>query len=239
MDIHRFVNQPPDPISTVRTLYFTKYKQTLDTNFLGHTLTPTNIIVIRNTVKIINELQTLYGQTMFVFETMIVQLQIKLFQYSLILEELTDDDFCFDANLPHLKTAKNFFGGHLGIINYDVDCDEKLVLYRDFVVESMQELCALMLAVETSKDDVLKLYRISVGGSVIVCGVCQEDCVNGFRTECGHDFCYECFVKSQSVKNACPVCRNVKSFKYNMEKKDNLLQRIRTVYSNSKLSWTK
>lgn len=239
MDVHRFVEQPPDPISTVRTMYFTKYKQTLDTDFLRHTLSPHNIIVIRNTVKLISGLRSLYGHAMFMFETIVVQLQIKLFQYSLVLEELTDEELCFDADLAHLKMAKNFGGDRLGIIGYDVECDEKLVLYRDFVVECMQELSVLMAAVETSKEDVQKLYRLSVGGAAVVCGVCHEDRVHGFRTECGHDFCYECFVKSQSVKNSCPVCRNVKSFRYNMEKRDDLLQRIRTVYSNSKLTWTK
>lgn len=237
MNVHQFANNPPDTISIIQSLYFDKYRTLLNPHILKYNLTTQNLIVVRNVTSIITSLQTMYQHTMFMFEQIISHLQIKLFQFSLVLEDVSDNNFSIDAELDHLKSFKSSDGDFIGI-NCDVNCDEKLLLYRDLVEETMSELCAIMIKVRISKDDVYKLYRLSVGGNIVVCGVCKESVV-GFKTECGHDFCFECFVKCQSLKNACPVCRNVKSFKYIMEKKVNLLHRLRSVYANSKLSWPK
>lgn len=239
MNINQFVNNPPvDIVPIIQSLYYNKYQQDLNPHFLKYSLTTHSVIVIHNIVQIIISLQVDYTHSMFVFEDIITQLQIKLFQLTLVLKEISNNNFVIDAELDHLKCFKNFTGDYLGI-NCDVICDEKLLLYRDVVEECMNQLCRLMTKVIENKKDIHKLYKLSLGRQGLLCGVCKEFCIDSFKTECGHDFCYECYVKCHSLKNACPVCRNVKSFKYIMGNEVNLLQKIKTLYVNSKLSWLK
>ncbi|AAS82725.1 ORF13 [Agrotis segetum granulovirus] len=216
--------------------YKLKYKHDLDTNFIQHQLSPHNLIVLRNTIKIILSLQEHYPHTMFIFESVVFTIQLKLYQYSLILKDLDDELVGCDVDLDHLRSFKTFLEAGVDI-NFETIDYEYITLYRDIVVECLEESARVVRRIFLDKDEAYRFYKVSVNHSKL-CGVCKEERCDTFKTECGHDFCYECFIKCISENNSCPLCRSVKGFKYVSGEKKDVLNKIKTTHNDYKLSWS-
>ncbi|AQQ80281.1 ORF14 [Betabaculovirus altermyunipunctae] len=218
------------PWSVVQEFFFLKYYCALPDDLAVLPVTVETILLLNLTAKTLLELAEQDANGFVIYERCVADVRVKCYQACVVIEEM-GASFCLGKLIaqPVHRMSDSF--------NYDVACCTDLLLCTDVIDETVANIIKLSEAIRHSKEYAARLYQ-ACASNPHDCAVCGSR--HTMTTECGHHFCYECFVKASDVKVECPVCRNATKFRY---KRDNapadLLDTVRSHYRDQELTWRK
>ncbi|QBQ01564.1 PlxyGVORF15-like protein [Hyphantria cunea granulovirus] len=204
--IHEFVTAPPEGNMVIRKEYEAMYGNEVDLNILAYPIAIAAFMKLRGLTKVLIGLQEPHNNYFFIFDTVVWHLQIKIYQYALTLKSLGET--WVDVNYIKRPLTQSQITRQMVSVN--IKCGSELLLCKDLVRETLDEVSQLVWLIEQKKRDIKLLYKLSTHQLDELCVVCHD--FGDLQTECTHKYCYECFAKLKSLKNECPVCRSVKKF---------------------------
>lgn len=220
------MEQPP--WSLLQEKFFETYYSSLPDDLLPLTVGAETILLINLTTKTLLLILKNHKDTFALFEKCVTDVRLKCYQACVVLEKM--------GSVPLASPITKPVTCNIDTLNYDINCTVDLMLCVDLLIEAVQNLSVLDDAIKNSKEYAMKLYQAcSSVADEEECAVCG--CRHTMSTECGHYFCYECFVKASSMKTECPVCRNVIKFRYKPRDTPDSLEIVRSYYKEQELTW--
>ncbi|ABQ51955.1 hypothetical protein SlGVgp012 [Spodoptera litura granulovirus] len=191
-----------------------------DRQVLRYPINAQSVVFIHTLINILSELQQEYDTTFCVFYKPFVLLQIKCYQMCIIIEQLLCTTLIDDWSWSELINCP--IAVDLGCLCFDTE--PNFAICTDLLLSVIDNIKRLSVCMSKSKD---RLDMLANACSFKFCVVCKEKQLKSMHTECGHEFCHECYIKCQSIKNECPVCRSVKKFCYTPSPTRNLTDKIK------------
>ncbi|AKR17487.1 hypothetical protein [Mocis latipes granulovirus] len=217
--------------SAVQETFFIKYFCSLpDDGLASLPVSVETALLVNLTTKTLLHLLDQCPNTFAVYEKCVADSHIKCYQLCVVVEKMGG------IQLSDTIGEAPIYYDILNTINYDVNCNIDLLLCCDVIKETVDNMVKLVNAIQYSKDYVTRLQQTCTL-SVHECSVCAS--THTMLTKCGHRFCYECFVKTNSIKTECPVCRSGAQFYYIKDNTPDILEIVRTHYKQHELTWGK